>query len=288
MFSRILLEGALSFGFCAAVAFAQSPLLKSGYAPVNGIKMYYEIHGDKGDVLVLIHGGGSTIGTSFGRILPLLATEFQVVAVETQAHGHTTDRDAPESFEQDADDVAALMRFLQIPKASIFGFSNGGNDAMQITLRHPEVVDKLILASSFYKREGMIPGFFDGMKQATLDVMPQSLKEAFLKINPDSSRLMAMFTKDRDRMLRFTDWSDNALRSIKVPTLIINGDRDVVLTSHAVAMSGLIKNSRLIILPAAHGEYMGTAEAPDPGNKRIEMTAEMIKDFLTSRHALAH
>lgn len=283
MLTRIFLEGALLLGYCAAAAFAQSPSPESGHAPVNGIKMYYEVHGDKGDVLVLIHGGGSTIGTTFGRILPLLATEFRVIAVETQAHGHTTDRNAPESFQQDADDVAALMWYLNISKASIFGFSNGGNVAMQIALRHPEVVDKLVLASSFYKRKGMIPGFFDGMKQATLDAMPQTLKEAFLKINPDSSKLMAMFTKDRDRMMRFTDWSDDALRSIKVPTLIINGDRDVVLASHAAAMSNLIRNSRLMILPATHGEYMGAAEAPDPGKPMIEITSEMIKDFLKKK-----
>ena len=280
MSTRILLECVLSLGLCVAAASAQSPSPKTGYAPVNGIRMYYEIHGDKGDVLVLIHGGGSTIGTSFGRILPLLATDFRVVAVETQAHGHTTDRNAPESFEQDADDVAALMRYLKISKASIFGFSNGGNDAMQIALRHPELVDKLVLASSFYKREGMIPGFFDGMKQATLDVMPRILKEAFLKINPDTTKLMAMFTKDRGRMMRFSDWSDDALRSINAPTLIINGDRDVVLASHAAAMAGLIPQSRLMILPATHGEYIGVAEGPDPGSKVIELVSGIVKDFL--------
>jgi pimeloyl-ACP methyl ester carboxylesterase len=283
MLIKILAEGAFALAFCAAATMAQSSSPTEGYAPVNGIKMYYEIHGNEGDVLVLIHGGGSTIGTTFGRILPLLAKDFKVIAVELQAHGHTSDREATESFEQDADDVAALLQYLHISNASFFGFSNGGNTAMQIAIRHPELVNKLVLASSFYKREGMIPGFFDGMKHATLDVMPPSLKEAFLKINPDSSKLMAMFTKDKERMLRFTDWKDESLKSIAVRTLIINGDRDVVSASHAVAMSGLIKNSRLMILPAEHGEYVGVSEGPDPGSKMIEMVSGVIKNFLGNK-----
>src|ERR1700741_1537175 len=96
----------------------------TGYAPINGISMYYEIHGEGAIPLVLIHGGGSTLESTFGNILPLLSG--RTIAVELQAHGRTTDRDAPESFEQDADDVAALLRYLKMEKANIFGFSNGG------------------------------------------------------------------------------------------------------------------------------------------------------------------
>ncbi len=93
---------------------------KSGFSNVNGLKMYYEAHGNKGEFLVLIHGGGSTIRTTFGRILPKLAEDYRVVAVELQAHGHTSDRNLPDSFEQDADDVAALLNNLHISKASFF------------------------------------------------------------------------------------------------------------------------------------------------------------------------
>lgn len=256
-----------------------SAKLKTGYSNVNGIKMYYELHGDNGDYLVLIHGGGSTIGTSFGRILPLLARAHKVIAVELQAHGHTSDRNAPENFEQDADDVAKLLSNLNISKASFFGFSNGGNTAMQIVYRHPEIVNKLIIASSFYKREGMIPGFFDGLKKATIKDMPESLRNAFLQINPDSSGLLIMFNKDRERMIQFKDWPDGVLSSINAPSLIISGDRDVVLPEHAVAMSKLIKNSRLMLLPATHGSYMG-ADDSDPANKSIEMTVGVIEEFL--------
>ena len=262
------------------ITMADSISFKSGYSEVNGLKMYYEIHGDKGNNLVLIHGGGSTIGTSFGKVLPELAKNFTVIALELQGHGHTNDRDAPESFEQDADDVVALLHNLDIPRASFLGFSNGGNTAIQIAVRHPEIVNKLILASTFYKREGMLPGFFDGMKQATLQDMPQVLRDAFLQINPDSSKLISMFNKDRERMLNFSDWKDEMLRSIKAPALIICGDRDVILPEHTVAMSKLIVDSRLMILPAEHGSYMGAAESPQAGNNVIELTAGIITDFL--------
>lgn len=251
----------------------------SGYAPVNGIKMYYEIYGE-GEPLVLIHGGGSTIRTSFGNVIPGLSRHHQVIALELQGHGHTSDRDAPESFEQDADDVVALLEHLKISKASIFGFSNGGNTAMQIAIRHPGFVNKLILASTFYKREGIIPGFFDGMKSATINDMPQSLKDAFLEINPDSSKLLTMFNKDRDRMLQFTDWDDEVVGSIKAPTLIMMGDRDVIQSSHAVLMSKLIPGARLMILPAQHGAYIGVAESPSAGSEIIEMTIRIVNNFL--------
>src|SRR3954462_2198218 len=122
----------------------------AGYAPVNGLKMYYEIHGS-GKPLVLIHGGGSTIKSTFSTILPELSKTHQVIAVELQAHGHTLDIDRPMTFEQDADDVAALLKQLNIPKADIMGFSNGGTTALQVAIRHPEVVNKLILASACYK-----------------------------------------------------------------------------------------------------------------------------------------
>src|SRR5215471_16135510 len=181
------------------------------YANVNGIKMYYEIHGE-GKPLVLIHGGGSTIESNYGYILPLFAQYYKVIAVELQAHGHTGDRNAPETFEQDADDVAALVKQLNISRASIFGFSNGGSTVMQIAIRHPEMVDKIVVASGAYKRDGFIPGFFAMMQNASLDNMPQPLKDAFLKINPDTNALRNMHDKDAARMIAFNDWKDSDLQ----------------------------------------------------------------------------
>ena len=251
----------------------------SGYAPVNGLNMYYEIHGE-GPPLVLIHGGGSTIQTSFGKILPLLSRHYKVIAVELQAHGHTTDRDNAESFEQDADDVAGLLEYLKINKAHFLGFSNGGNTAMQIAIRHPELVNKLVVISSFYKRDGMMPGFFEGMEKATLENMPGPLKTYYLQINNDKNGLQRMFNKDRERMLGFKDWSDEQLHSIQSPTFLIIGDHDVVTAEHAVKMSQLIPNSQLMILPGTHGSFIGEVCAAEEGSKMPEITVAIIEEFL--------
>ena len=260
---------------------AQTKIMKAqtGYANVNGIKMYYEIHGE-GKPLVLIHGGGSTIQTTFGKVLSLFAKKYKVIAVELQAHGHTGDRDAPETFQQDGDDVAALLQQLNISKASFFGFSNGGTTSLQIAIRHPEVVDKLVIASGAYQREGLIPGFFEMMQHASLNNMPKPLQEAFLKINPDTSALLTMHNKDRDRMIAFTDISDDDLRSIKAPALIINGDKDVITNEHALKMSTVIPNAELMILPGVHGAYIGEICVAVPGSKLPEMTVEVVEEFL--------
>src|SRR5262245_7763649 len=130
---------------------------KNGYLPVNGIQMYYEVHGDGGTPLVLLHGGGSTIDVTYGRILPLLARRRTVIAVEEQGHGRTTDRDAPVRFDTSADDVAALLRQLDVRTADVMGFSNGASVAMQVAIRHPALVRKLIFASSMTKRSGAQP-----------------------------------------------------------------------------------------------------------------------------------
>lgn len=141
---------------------------ESGYSDVNGIKMYYEIHG-QGDPLLLVHGGGSTIESNFGKLIPLLAKNRKVIAVELQAHGRTGDRDAELSFEQDADDVAALLYNLNIGKADFFGFSNGGTTVIHLAIRHPELVRKMVLGSALAKRTGVPAGFWDFMKRASLD-----------------------------------------------------------------------------------------------------------------------
>ena len=251
----------------------------SGYAPVNGLKMYYEIHGS-GTPLVLIHGGGSTIQTSFGKILPMLAQHHKVIAVELQAHGHTNDRNGAESFEQDANDVAALLGYLKINKADFFGFSNGGHTAMQIGISHPQIVNKLIIVSAFYNRDGAMKGFFEGLENANLGNMPAPLKEAYLKINNDSTGLRNMFEKDRARMLQFKDWKEEDLSSIKAPSLIIAGDKDVVTTEHAVKMSQLIPNAQLMILPGTHGSFIGEVCAAEKGSKIPGLTVAAIEEFL--------
>jgi pimeloyl-ACP methyl ester carboxylesterase len=250
-----------------------------GYAPVNGIKMYYEIYG-KGEMpIVLIHGGGSTIETSFHYLLPLLAAHRRVIALETQGHGRTNGRNGPETFEQDADDVAALLRYLQIGKADFLGFSNGGSTVLQIAIRHPDLVDKIIPISGAYRRDGLVPGFFENMPKATLDVMPAVLRDAFLKLVPDSAKLLTMFQKDKQRMIDFPDWSDDDLRSIKAPAMIISSDRDVITPEHSVRMARMIPGARLVILPGVHGAVIGTLDA-GVGKGYADVVAMLVEEFL--------
>jgi pimeloyl-ACP methyl ester carboxylesterase len=261
---------------------SDTPGFKSGYSDVNGLKMYYEIHG-QGKPLVLVHGGGSTIETSFGRIIPSLAKHRQVIAVELQAHGRTSDRDQPETFEQDADDVAGLLQNLHIEQADFFGFSNGGQTTILIANRHPELVHKIILGSAFYKREGAYSWLWETIGDATLKDMPQQLQEGYLKLTPDSAGLMKMFTKDKERMAGFKDWSDEMLQSIKVATLIVIGDKDVVTPEHAVKMYRLMPNCELAIIPGAHGEYMGEITTAT-SLREDQMIVPLLEEFLDRKN----
>ena len=252
----------------------------NGYSEVNGLKMYYEIYGE-GKPLVLIHGGGSTIQSTFEQVIPLLAEDRQVIAVELQAHGRTGDRDAELTFVQDADDVAGLLNNLNSSKADFFGFSNGATTVMQIAIRHPEIVNKIVLGSVLAKRDGMPDQFWGFMKQASLDNMPQPLQEAYLKVAQDSSGLQVMHDKDAHRMVNFKDIPDEQIQSITVPTLIINGENDVILLSHVQELDEEIPNSELLIFPGVHGEYLGEITTLKSGFKASELEAvPKIKAFL--------
>lgn len=250
----------------------------TGYQLVNGVNIYYEIHG-AGNPLVLLHGGGSTIQTTFSRVLPLLAPHRQVIAIELQAHGHTADIDRPLTFEQDADDVAALLKQLNISSADFLGFSNGGSTALQIAIRHAGIVRKLVVIAALYKRDGVYPWFWEFMPQASISNMPQALQEAYLSINPSQEGLLAMHNRDRDRMLAFTDWDDNHIRAIQAPALLLSGDRDVIRPEHIVDMYRLLPQAQLAILPGVHGECIGEITTTPPGYL-LEFTVKMILDFL--------
>jgi len=249
------------------------------YATVNGLNLYYEIHGT-GKPLVLLHGGGSTIGTTFGRILPQLARTHRVIAVELQAHGHTADIDRPLSFEQDADDVAALLQQLNIAKADFMGFSNGGTTCLQIAIRHPQLVNRLVLASTLYRRDGMFAGFFDMMQQATLETMPQPLQDAYKRINPDPKGLRAMFDRDVARMLAFKDIDDTLIAGIQAPTLVINGDAEAILAEHALQLARKLPHAQLAIIPGGHGDYIGEICAINPHQPTIDWVVSLIDNFL--------
>jgi pimeloyl-ACP methyl ester carboxylesterase len=250
-----------------------------GNSQVNGLSMYYEIHGD-GQPLVLIHGGGSTIETTFGKIIPFLSVTHQLIAVELQAHGRTSDRDMDSSFEQDADDVATLLGHLGIAQADIFGFSNGATTAFQIAIRHPSIVKKLVLVSPLAKRNGMPDWFWEFMENASLDNMPQLLQDGYRAVAPDPEKLQVMHDRDAKRMVHFKDIPDEDIIAIKAPTLVVVGDRDVITVDHCLELHRQIANSRLAVLPGVHGECIGEITTINNDFHESDLIVPMIKNFL--------
>jgi pimeloyl-ACP methyl ester carboxylesterase len=230
-----------------------SHALRTGYAPVNGLRIYFEIHGVANPAhppLVLLHGGGDTIQTSFGKILPALASERQVIAFEQQGYGHTADiANRPFSFEQSADDTAALLGYLHIERADLFGISNGGTIALQVAIRHPKAVRKLVVASALVKRDGAYPWLWDAMAKAKLENMPQELQDAYLKVAPQPENLRMMHDKAAQRVRDFQDIPVDAIRSITAPTLVVVGDADVIRPEHAVETFRLLSHAQLAVLP---------------------------------------
>jgi pimeloyl-ACP methyl ester carboxylesterase len=265
---------------------ADDSTVKTGFAPVNGINLYYEIHGpSRKDVrpLVLLHGGSSTIESNYANFIPLLTRTRQVIAMEEAGHGHTKMTSRPLTFENSADDVAALLGYLQISDADIFGFSNGGTVALQVAIRHPERVHRLIVASGLSRRDGMVKGFFEGMKNATIKQMPTSLLDADRKINLDPKHQQELFTIDSQRMVGFQDIPEGKIRSIHAPSLIISGDQDVVLPEHSFRMAHEIPGARVTILPSVHGGYVGAIETGPVNPGLLEITYRLVTNFLDSK-----
>jgi pimeloyl-ACP methyl ester carboxylesterase len=151
---------------------------------------------------------------------------------------------------------------------------------MKMAMRHPDLVRKIIIGSAFYKREGMYPPFWEGMSKAELKDMPKELQDEYLKISGNPDGLIRMFNRDKNRMVEFKDWNDEDLQSIKVPTLIIASDRDVVKPEHTVQMHRLIAQSQLIILPGLHGEYIGEITTLPAGEGQAKLIVPFIEDFL--------
>lgn len=241
--------------------------------------MYYEIHGH-GKPLVLVHGGGSTIQTNFEKIIPLLAANRMVIALELQAHGRTNDRNIDLSFEQDADDIAELLKQLNITKADFFGFSNGGTTTLQLAIRHPDFVNKMILGSALAKRNGVPAWFWDFMSNAHLDNMPALLKEGYLHVASNPHGLQIMHDRDAKRMVHFSDIPDEQIRTISNPTLIIIGDKDIISPEHALELHRLIAHSELAIIPGGHGEYIGEVTTLTSDFKESELIVPQLEKFL--------
>ena len=213
---------------------------QTGYAAVNGLTMYYEIHG-AGQPLVLLHGAFSAIGTSFGALLPELAKTRQVIAVELQAHGRTADIDRPLSLEQMADDTAAALRHLRIAQADIFGYSLGAGVALQLAIRHPNVVRKLVLASVTYTKSGFHPGLMEGMENMTADAMVGSpWHEEYTRIAPHPEDFATLFAKKTQMDRGIQDVPSETIAAITAPTLLIIGDSDIIRPEHAVELFRLL------------------------------------------------
>lgn len=256
----------------------------TGYASVNGIKMYYEIHGPETDVpLILIHGGGSTLDSAFSKFLPLISKNRKVIAIEEQGHGRTEGRPGPVSFTQTADDMAELLRQLKIPHADVFGFSNGASSSLQMAIRHSDSVRKLIFASSFTKRSGAIDGFWNNFKNVNKCMLPEGLGEAFLKVNPRQDLLEEMCSKDLERIKNFIETPDRDVKKVKAQTLVLMGDKDIVTVKHGLELTKLIPSARLAVLPGNHGSYFGDMAAGPIDQEIIESTAKLVESFLNSK-----
>jgi len=211
-----------------------------GYASVNGLSMYYEIHGT-GQPLVLLHGAFSAIGTSFGKLLPDLAKTRQVVAFELQAHGRTADIDRPLTLEGMADDVAAALQQLGMAQADVFGYSMGAGVALHFAIRHPERLRKLVLASVTFNMSGVHPGLMEGLGEMKPEMMFGSpWHEEYTRLAPHPEDFAKLFTKKTQMDRQLKDLSEETIRAIKAPTLLIVGDSDLVRPEHAVEMFRLL------------------------------------------------
>jgi pimeloyl-ACP methyl ester carboxylesterase len=256
---------------------------RAGYASVHGLRMYHEEHG-RGRPLVLLHGGGSTVRTSFGEVLPKLARRHHVIAPEQQGHGHTADVDRPLSFEQMADDTAALLEQLGVRDADVLGFSNGGMVAMLLAIRHPALVRRLVVCSSIYARDGLAPALRRGFEHATPADMPAPLRDAYLAAAPHPEALPVFFAKTVAMMRTFADIPEATLRAVRAPTLVMVGDADVVSPEHSAQLARLVPHGQLAVLPGSgHGTYLGVAEAAKPGSPLPDLAVAMIEAFLEGR-----
>jgi pimeloyl-ACP methyl ester carboxylesterase len=281
----------------SALAFAETPAttpFKTGYAPVNGLNLYYEIHGT-GEPLILLHGGvGAT--DMFAEILPMLSSVRRVIAVDLQAHGRTADIDRPLSLEAMADDIATLLKHLGFDKADVMGYSLGGGVALRTAIQHPDVVRKLVLVSTAFKRDGWYPEIQRAMSQmgpAAAEPMKQTpMYPLYARVAPRPEDWPLLLTKLGELLRKDYDWSKE-VAAIKAPTLLVYGDADAIRTAHALEFFELlgggqkdggwdgsgVSNARLAILPGlTHYNIFSSPalaaavtpflEAPTPGPRQ--------------------
>jgi pimeloyl-ACP methyl ester carboxylesterase len=233
---------------------------KGKYANVNGMKMYYEVSG-KGYPLIALHGVYMNI-ISLAEIILKLARTHKVYALEFQGHGRTTDIDRPLTYPNLADDVAAFMDAVGLKKVDVFGYSMGAEVGLQLAIRHPEKVNRLIIAGVAYDFEGWQPEFKAAIPQMTVEMFVNTpFAEDYRKIAPNPDGFPALVQKVIALQKALMAWGED-VKKLKIPVLIIAGDADGVTLEHTIAMFRLLgggvigdmgkalPNSRLAIMPA--------------------------------------
>ena len=267
--------------------------VKTGYAPVNGLKLYYEVHGT-GEPLILLHGGLGSI-EMFAELLPAFSKTRRVIAADLQGHGRTGDIDRPITYEALGDDIAALMKNLGIEKADVMGYSLGAGTGLQMTIRHPAAVRKLVVASAVFNRDGWYPEILTAMAQlgpaVAEQLKPSPVYQTYSRIAPNPANWPVLVTKMGNLLQKDFDWSKD-VAGIKAPTMLVFGDADSMRLDHVVAFFELlgggkkdggwdgsgISNARLAILPglthynicsspALAPMVMPFLDAPMPGAK---------------------
>jgi pimeloyl-ACP methyl ester carboxylesterase len=263
---------------------AHRPGARSGYVPVNGLDMYYEIHGD-GSPLALFHGAMGTIDSCFTDLLPALAAARQVVAIELQGHGHTADIDRPLSYRQMAADAAALLEALDIEKADLVGYSLGGAVALELAMQRPDLVRRLVFAGgTSYRRDGLYPEMLEEPESAADDLTGSVWHRAYVRVAPDPSRWPDLVAKNRELDRTFAGWPDEDIQALTVPVLLIIGDSDIVRPEHTMKMFRLLGGgvigdiaglpaSQLAVLPGT--SHVGLLD-------RVDWLQSMILEFLGS------
>ncbi len=209
---------------------------QTGYASVNGLEMYYEIHGTGGTPLLLLHGGLFDIEQQFGEVLPALAENRQVIAADFQGHGRTNDIDRPLGTVDLASDVRGLLGHLGVDKVDVFGFSVGGAVALYLTIRNPELIRKAIISSVSFHPDGNRPENSEVGEMKVEMIAGTPMEAAYLakSPHPDLEHLQALLTKLGGYDIGGEGWSDDEIRGIEAPTLVTVGDCDAVKLEHAV------------------------------------------------------
>ncbi|HEV3266401.1 MAG TPA: alpha/beta hydrolase [Acidimicrobiales bacterium] len=229
------------------------------FADINGLRLYYEIHGS-GRPLVLLHGGLLTIDFMFAPMLPTLAARGQVIAIELQGHGRTADAGRAMSFDLLADDVAALLAHLGIEQADVFGFSLGGLVGWSLVMRHPEVVGRFVVASADYRSRDADPDEVPGPMPTDADF--QAMRAAYEAVAPDPSHFDALGQQVGTMVNNdYVGWTADDLRAMETPTLVLVGDRDFIRVTDAAEAADLLPYGQLAVLPGT--THMDMTRSPE-------------------------